>query len=149
MRRGTVLLVVLFVGMGSAFAQNVFPDFLQGTWKMEGKGVYERWDKLNDYSMKGVSYVIENSEVTVFEYLDLFYDKGKVNYTATVVGENEGKGIIFTMTRSDSIFIFENLQHDFPKIITYQKVSDSEMWVKISDGTDKELSWVMKKVNKL
>ena len=131
----------------SSFAQNIFPDFLQGTWKMEGKEVYERWDKLNDYSMKGVSYVVENGEVTVFEYLDLFYDKGKVNYTATVVGQNDGKGIVFLMTRSDSIFIFENQQHDFPKIITYQQVSDCEMRVKISDGADKELSWVMKKVN--
>ena len=142
------LLFFVLLSFYSSFAQKVFPDFLQGTWKMEGKDVYEHWDKLNDYSMKGVSYVIENGNVTVFEYLDLFYENGKVNYTATVVGENKGKGISFIMMRSDSIFIFENRQHDFPKIITYQKVSDSEMVVKISDGADKELSWIMKKVNK-
>jgi len=141
------LIFFILLSFYSSFAQNVFPSFLQGTWKMEGRDVYERWDKLNDYSMKGVSYVIENGKITVFEYLDLLYDNGKENYTATVIGENEGKGIAFSMTRSDSVFTFENLQHNFPKIITYQKRTDTEVLVKISDGANKEMSWIMKKVN--
>ena len=129
----------------TSFAQNDLFDFLQGTWKMEGKEVYERWDKLNEGSMKGVSYAIENDEITVFEYLDLLRDGDIALYIATVVGENGGLGIAFTMTRSDSIFSFENQQHDFPKIITYQKISDNEMTVKISDGAEKEMVWKMKR----
>jgi predicted RND superfamily exporter protein len=131
----------------TSFAQNDLFDFLQGTWKMEDKEVYEHWDRLNKDAMKGISYVVENNEVTVFEYLDLLRDSDIVVYIATVVGQNEGLGIAFTMTRSDNVFSFENQLHDFPKIITYQKISDNEMNVKISDGS-KEISWVMKKLFK-
>jgi hypothetical protein len=132
-----------------SFAQTDLFDYLQGTWKMEDKEVYEHWDYLNENAMKGVSYVVINNEVTVFEYLDLLRDGDIVVYIATVVGQNGGFGIAFTMTSSDkSVFSFENQQHDFPKIITYQKISDSEMKVKISDGLDNEMSWVMKKQGK-
>ena len=115
---------------------------------MEDKEVYEHWDKLNEGAMKGVCYVIENNEVVVFEYLDLLRDGDIAVYIATVVGQNKGLGIAFTMTHSDSIFIFENQQHDFPKIITYQKISDDEMVVEISDGLNNKMSWVMRKVVK-
>jgi hypothetical protein len=140
----------------TAFTQNNLFDFLQGTWKMEDKEIYEHWDKMNDNSMKGVSYAVDNKKIIVFEYLDLFRNNDTVIYTATVVGQNEGVGIAFIMTRSDSIFFFENPRHDFPKIITYQKVADDEMIVKISDGAEldapitnrreQEFSWVMRKV---
>jgi len=141
----TLLTLCLF---HPSFAQTDLFDFLQGTWKMEDKEVYEHWDKLNEGAMKGISYVVENNEVTVFEYLDLLRDGDIVVYIATVVGQNGGFGIAFTMTSSDaSVFSFENQQHDFPKIITYQKISDNEMKVKISDGLDNEMSWVMRRVD--
>jgi len=131
-----------------SFAQTDLFDFLQGTWKMEDKEVYEQWDKLNEGAMKGVSYVVENEKVTAFEYLDLLRDGDIVVYIATVVGQNGGLGIAFTMTHSAPVFTFENQHHDFPKIITYQKTSDDEMRVGISDGNEKEMSWVMRKVVK-
>jgi predicted enzyme related to lactoylglutathione lyase len=131
----------------TSFAQNVFPIFLQGTWKMKDAEVYEHWDKLNDYAMKGITYVIESGQITFFEYLDLFYKNDTINYVATVVGQNKGQSIAFAMTQSDTIFSFENPQHDFPKIITYQKISDDELIVKISDGKTKEITYSMKKEN--
>jgi len=33
------------------FTQSVFPDFLQGTWKMENKEIFEHWDSLNDNAL--------------------------------------------------------------------------------------------------
>jgi len=128
-------------------AQNVFPDFLQGTWKMDGKEIYEHWDKMNDNSMKGVSYAIENEQIVIFEYLDLLRDNDIVVYIATVVGQNKGLGIAFTMTRSDSIFSFENQLHDFPKIFTYQKVSNDEIKVKLSDGLHEKMNYTMRRKN--
>jgi hypothetical protein len=129
----------------ASFAQNNLFDFLQGTWKMDGKEIYEHWDKLNNYSMKGVSYAIDDEQIVIFEYLEMLSDNDIVIYVATAVGENDGLGIAFTMTRSDSIFSFENPQHDFPKIITYQKISDNEMTVKISDGFSKEIIYSMRR----
>lgn len=142
----TVLIFFFLFLFQISFSQNDLFDFLQGTWKMENEEIYEHWDKMNDNSMKGVSYAIEDGQTVIFEYLDLLRDNDIVVYIATVVGDNSGLGIAFTMTRSDSVFSFENQQHDFPKIITYKKESDKEIHVKISDGQNKEVSWVMKKV---
>lgn len=71
-----------------AIAQTPFPDFLQGTWKVQGKEVYEHWDKLNAQSMKGVAYTITSGRVVVSEYLDIVQDGGTLVYTATAIGQN-------------------------------------------------------------
>jgi len=131
----------------SVFAQTVFPDFLQGTWQMDDKEIYEHWNILNENSMKGVSYAVDKEQFVIFEYLDLVRSNDAVIYTAFAVGANDGRGIPFTMTRSDSIFIFVNYQHDFPKIIVYNKLSDNEIAVTISDEGDNELSWILRKIS--
>jgi len=140
----TTFVTLLFF---TSFGQGVFPDFLQGTWQIEDKEIYEHWDIMNHNSMKGVSYAIDEKQIVFFEYLDVIRkNDDNIIYTASVVGANDGLGIIFTMTRSDSIFTFENPQHDFPKIIMYQIISDDELAVKISDGAEQELSWTLRKI---
>jgi hypothetical protein len=130
----------------TSFSQTVFPDFLQGTWKMDDKEIYEHWDKLNDNSMKGVSYAIDNEQIVFFEYLEIFKENDTIIYSATAVGQNEGRSIPFTMTRSDSIFSFENPQHDFPKIFSYHRISDTENEITISDGMENKITYTMRKV---
>lgn len=141
------LAALLFLVSISASAQSDFPNFLQGTWKMENKDVYEHWDRLNENSLKGFSYAFNNGQIAVIEYLDITHFNNEITYTATVVGQNQGKGISFKLTRTDDIFLFENPDHDFPKRIVYQKLSDSEMFVEVSDGMQKGFSYRMKKQN--
>ena len=128
-----------------AFAQSDFPDFLQGTWKMENKEIYEHWDKLNENTLKGFSYEMKEGQMAVSEYLDISRNGNKTIYRATVLNQNRGEAINFKLTRSDSIFAFENPDHDFPKIILYQKLTDAEIFVRLSDGKSKEFSYKMKK----
>jgi len=47
------------------FSQATFPDFLQGTWKMENKEIYEHWDKLDNKELKGISYRINDGQLFV------------------------------------------------------------------------------------
>ncbi|MDX9696490.1 MAG: DUF6265 family protein, partial [Bacteroidales bacterium] len=97
-----------------AFGQAIFPDFLQGTWKMENNEVYERWDKVNEHTLKGFSYKIADGQMTVSEYLEIVQKNDGLIYTATVLNQNQGKSIEFKLTQSDSAYTFENPRHDFP-----------------------------------
>ncbi len=127
------------------FAQSIYPDFLQGTWKMENKEEYEHWDKLNENSLKGFSYKLKDGKLLVSEYLDITKVNKVIIYTATVLKQNEGKGIQFTLTKTDSTYTFENPNHDFPKKIVYKRLSDTEIYVQVSDGKQKGFAYKLQK----
>ncbi len=124
-------------------AQSDFPVFLEGTWKMEDKEIYEHWDRLNDNTLKGVSYHVKNGVLTIFEYLDISRAEDEIIYTANVINQNQGKGVIFKLTKTDSAFTFENPDHDFPKTIVYRILTDSEVFVHLSDGKQQEYTYKM------
>lgn len=100
MRYILTLLIMLFAEL--SFAQSNFPDFLQGTWKMENKEIYEHWDKLNPSSLKGFSYKLKDGQMTISEYLDISETNNEITYTATVLNQNVGKGVSFKLTKTDS-----------------------------------------------
>lgn len=139
------LIVIFFTK--PCLTQTNLPEFLKGSWKIENQETYEHWDKLNEQSLKGLSYTIQDDRIVVTEYLDITLRDNTIYYTATVLNQNEGKGVPFRMTNSDSTFIFENPDHDFPKIISYHPQSDSEIQVTISDGKDKTISHRLLKLN--
>jgi len=132
--------------MGTCAAQSSFPDFLQGTWKVEAEELYEHWDKPNTQHLKGFSYSIKDGQLAVSEYLDITQKGKDIIYMATVLNQNQGKGIEFLLTSSDSVFIFENLNHDFPQKISYRKLADSAIFVQVSGENRKGFSYQMKKL---
>lgn len=141
-----IFLLAVFINQG--FAQTDLPTFLQGTWKMESREVYENWKIHDNGNMNGTSYKIVNGEENITEYLEISIQGEEIIYTATVPTQNEGKGIEFVLHQPDSItYSFENPEHDFPKKIVYQKRSDSEIFVMVSDGGDQGFSYIMQKVN--
>jgi len=140
-----ILLIISLSLTNLTFAQSAFPDFLQGTWKMENKEIFEHWDLLNDNSLKGFSYSLKNGQMTISEYLDISRNKNEIIYTAAVLNQNQGKGINFRLTKSDNLFIFENPGHDFPQKIIYQKLSDTEMFVRVLGDKQTGFSYRMKK----
>lgn len=137
-------LVILLLA-GPVSAQTEFPGFLQGTWKMENKETYEHWDRLNENTMKGFSYTLKDGKIVVSEYLDLDRKRNEVTYTATVLNQNQGKGISFRLAKADSSFVFENPSHDFPKKIVYRKLTDHDVLVQVSGGNRETLSYKMQK----
>lgn len=140
------LFFLLALGVsGSMFAQNKFPDFLVGTWLSEDGSSYEHWDKLSAVSMKGYSYQVKNGEMKVNEYLDLMQRKDGTFYIPTVIGQNEGKPVEFKLTSSDSSFVFENREHDFPKKICYKRLSETEVFVQVLGDKNTGFSFKMKK----
>ncbi|MDP1621845.1 MAG: DUF6265 family protein [Bacteroidales bacterium] len=140
-----ILLIFTFFLTDLGFAQSGLPDFLHGTWKVENREVYEHWDRLNDNSLKGFSYHFKNGQMTVSEYVDIYRTENEIIYTAAVLNQNQGKGIDFKLVKTDSAFIFENPDHDFPKRISYQKITDTEVFVRVSGENQKGFAYKMKK----
>lgn len=129
-----------------ALAQSNFPTFLEGTWKMENRDVYEKWELLEDGSLSGISYRLTDGEQAITEYLEIRKKGEQITYTATVPTQNEGKGIEFVLHKPDSLtYSFENPEHDFPQKIIYQKVSDTEIHVSVRGDDDQGFSFTMKK----
>lgn len=142
------LFIIIFLGFSNQnFGQSLLPLFLQGTWKIESKDDYEHWDKLNDKTLKGLSYSMQAGQMKVSEYLDITDIKQQIVYTASVIGQNAGKDVAFTLRQQKDTFIFENPKHDFPKAIRYLPISDNEVWVSVSDGNQKSFSYRMSKQN--
>lgn len=138
----TLVILLLSLSVASR-AQSNLPLFLEGDWKVENKAIYEHWDPLNDHTLKGFSYKKQDREILVSEYLDITQTGDGIYYTASVLHQNQGKSISFRLTGTDSSFVFENAAHDFPKKIVYQKLSDTEVLVQVSDGQTKGFSYKM------
>ena len=142
--KNSLALFILFITV-IASAQSGLPDYLQGTWKMENKEIYEHWDKPNESALKGFSYSLKDGKMTVSEYLEITDINKEINYKATVLNQNQGKEVKFKLTKKDSTYTFENPDHDFPKKIVYQKLNDKEIFVRVSDGRQKEFAYKMQK----
>ncbi|TVQ08755.1 MAG: hypothetical protein EA364_15045 [Balneolaceae bacterium] len=130
-----------------AFSQVSLPYFLEGTWKMENREIYEVWEASENGEMNGYSYRIRDGKKVITEYLEIKYHNADVIYTATVLNQNEGRAIDFVLNRPDSLkWSFENPEHDFPRVITYQKRSDVEIYVQVSDGGERGFAYMMYKI---
>ncbi len=140
----SVVLMALF-SISATFAGS-FPSFLVGTWKVENQNTYEQWDRQDSHHLKGVGYKINDGQKVITEYLDIKYVGKDIIYSATVLSQNDGKTITFTLNhRNGNIFSFENPRHDFPKKIIYQKISDDEIFIEVTGAADKGFSYNMKR----
>ena len=113
-----------------------FPYFLEGTWKVKGSTNYEHWDRIGTSSMKGFAFRMEMGLPVVSEYLEITRKEDLIIYTATVLDQNRGEGIPFTLVHTDSAYSFENQEHDFPRIIRYKPVTSDRISIYV--GTEEE-----------
>ncbi len=115
---------------------------MEGTWKMENKEQFEVWEKNAEGKLSGYSYKIANDQEVRMETLSIQKSEGQVVYEALVPNQNNGQAIPFTLnTAIQDLLSFENLNHDFPKKIQYQKLSDTEILVKVLGDGDKGFSY--------
>lgn len=140
-----ILILLVLCGTAPVYSQTDLPVFLTGTWKTENKDVYEHWDRLNENTLKGFSYTLQKGQISVYEYLEIKKDGHQIMYSATVLNQNSGKAVAFTLTTADSSYTFENPNHDFPKKIIYQRLNDTEILVQVSDGKHHVITYNMQK----
>jgi len=118
--------VILFLASILALTQHDPIDkvsWLIGTWERQSKrgARYETWHRDATGNLQGMGYGVSNGDTTKLEGLRLFHDDGSLVYAADVA-ENAGEVFFPTTMQTDSVFVFENLHHDYPKRIVYTRI---------------------------
>jgi len=96
--------------------------WLEGNWerKTARGSMHESWQRLNDSTLQGESYVLRGADTVSHERIALKINGNEIQYVPTVRDQNIGKVVFFTLKPITSdTFVFENLQHDFPQRILY------------------------------
>lgn len=106
--------------------------------KSEKETLYEYWKINPDSSLSGMDFIINSKgDTTILEILGIKSKDSSVYYIATVLNQNEGKPIYFKMIEwTQTVFAFENKQHDFPQMIRYS-IKTEDIYTVIIEGPEK------------
>jgi hypothetical protein len=132
-------LLFLFYSCVSDTKQQTVQPFtaLAGDWQMpEGDGfVTESWKQINDTLLEGRSDYKKGDSIIPFETIQLLLEKDSFYYKVKAAGQNNELPVAFTITSfSDSGFVAENKQHDFPKRISYTFINKDSIYARVDDG---------------
>lgn len=111
--------------------------WLNGSWKMQEKDgfVTEQWKQINDSLMEGSSDFIKGDSTIPFETIRLYKKDTSFYYEAKAAGQNNEQPVAFRITFiSDTAFVAENPEHDFPKRITYNLINKDSIHAFIDGG---------------
>ncbi len=112
--------------------------WLNGSWQMQTRRgiITEKWAVANDSTLAGESKMTraDGTEIQL-EKIELAFRNGNYYYIPTVRNQNGQQAIEFKITsHSQTGFVAENPQHDFPKRITYTLVNKDSIHAIIDDG---------------
>lgn len=115
-------------------------QWLLGDWRADaGKQfVHEHWQIQDARSFAGIGGTEnrETSERKESERIELVARDGKVFYIPTV--PHNPAPVAFELINDDPDRpVFANPEHDFPKMIVYQRIDLNHLRVEVSDGGDK------------
>lgn len=110
-------------------------QWILGSWEQQtDKGILtETWQRQNDSLFVGSCYFINQSDTLHTETILLEQRDDSITYSANVKGQNNDKAVPFTLTTANTnSLVFENLKHDYPQKIVYQKNKSNGLVVTIS-----------------
>ncbi|MBX2989781.1 MAG: hypothetical protein KF749_01290 [Bacteroidetes bacterium] len=112
-------------------------DWLSGTWEMNirGRVVTEHWMKPSGKMMMGTSHSVKDGKTYEYEFIRLVEnDAGTIEYIARPSGQ---EGASFSLIELDERkAVFENLRHDFPQRIIYNRISSDSLIARIEGVRD-------------
>ena len=139
-----LLAFIIIINTGNLIAQNKcdsleIVSWMLGEWVSENSSsvTVENWEKVSEHSFEGFGKTksADSDKVKSYESLRLVEMSGQIYYIAKV-GHN-GLPIAFALTTcSDSMAVFENPDHDFPKKIDYKLQAHDKISVTVSSGDD-------------
>jgi hypothetical protein len=121
-------------------------EWLVGTWSRTnvkpGKVGHEHWRKQSESELRGMGVSMQGKDTTFVEKISILIKDNNIYYVADV-RENE-KPVYFKLTEiSNTGFVCENPEHDFPKKISYQ-LNGTDLKAQISGG-GKSMDYLFKK----
>ena len=140
------------LGVQDKVSKKTKKDFKKLEWILEtwertnvrpGSTAFESWSKESKYQWTGLGVTMKGSDTSFVEKLSIEIKNDQIYYVALPSQNTEPT--YFKMTEiSETGFISENPEHDFPKMISYELEGD-KLTAIISDGGDKKMGFVFKK----
>jgi len=105
--------------------------WLQGCWESvsEQRIVEEQWMAPRGTTMVGMGRTVRGNSLVEYELVVVREQAGRLAYEAHPSGQPSA--VFLSQTISDASVMFENLQHDFPQRVGYQRT-----------GSDALLAWI-------
>lgn len=125
-------IVMIFLLAVPSWAQAQQMDWLVGCWESFESYSKEVWVKNPDGTLLGFSASIDGSDIAFYELLYIKEVGGTLTYTAHPSSQNPATFLVREL--GDKRVVFENPQHDYPQVISYE-----------SDGT--QLTAVISAIN--
>lgn len=133
----TILLIILISCKQKENKKVDVFNWLNGQWTMNTDDgmVTEEWKTYNDSLMEGKSDFVKGDSVIPFETIRLFRRGIDFYYEAKAARQNNEQPVEFKLSSfSDSGFVAENPQHDFPKRIIYRLINKDSIHAFIDGG---------------
>ena len=131
---GAVMPSLMIASLATAAAQPRSIEvlaWLGGCWETAsgGRTVEEQWMAPRGGSMVGVSRTLRENSLVEFEVVVIREQENQLAYEAHPSGQPSA--VFISRAWTDSTVVFENLQHDFPQRIGYQR-----------SGSNSLLAWI-------
>jgi len=116
--------VALVFAVSGASAQIQRVGWLAGCWSISGgkRTVDEQWMAPRVASMQGMSRTVRGDKLLAYEFVMLRERGELLDYEVSPSGQ--ARTVFTSTTVTDSSVVFENLQHDFPQRVAYQRNGD-------------------------
>ena len=116
--------VALVFAVSGASAQIQRVAWLAGCWSISGgeRTVDEQWMAPRVASMQGMSRTVRGDKLLAYEFVMLRERGELLDYEVSPSGQ--ARTVFTSTTVTDSSVVFENLQHDFPQRVAYQRNGD-------------------------
>lgn len=136
----TILILLIALTFSSCLKSKeaskiVVADWLLGKWEnnSENGNLSETWKKVNDSLYDGESYFIKGKDTLHFETIQLIQKGEDLLYVSTIRGQNNDKPVTFVHKADiEKQLVFENPKNDFPQKISYSKITNDSIVIKIS-----------------
>ena len=94
-----------------------------GKWKMDSDNseMYEEWKFVNDTELTATSYNVKNGESFISE--NIYLKKLTDYWTYIAIPKNQQPTLFTLIEYTDTRFVFENKEHDFPQRVNHGKLT--------------------------
>ncbi|MCE2734410.1 MAG: DUF6265 family protein [Cyclobacteriaceae bacterium] len=145
----TIAICLIFISpLGNVYAQQKQLAFhkkmkwLLGTWTLQNNSdVFEVWQRTDKHVFEGVGYQNKNERKEITEKMSLAVKNNKVYFIADVP-HNKKEVFFEVIVWTKNEFTAENLQHDFPKRITYKKKKKNVVVILSAEGRQQIFTFV-------
>jgi hypothetical protein len=114
----SVITFILALWSLLTFSQDRPFRWLEGSWKMKDKNVFEVWE-YRDGKLFGKGFELSGQDTVITEEIQISFLEQSFHFIADVPGVQPPVNFRIT-SRDTNSFVAENSQHDFPKVIRYR-----------------------------